>query len=138
MEDNKKKKLIRSIVLAGIDLVVALAIAYWRYTNPPFGYESISVFYSLADGLFAIGMLNFGIGALLWIMTTGVLDIISYGFKSLIYLFTPIKRNRDEGGYYEYLQKKKAERKPVPFETLWIGGTMIAISIIFTILEFTV
>ncbi len=137
MDDNKKK-LIRRIVLAGVDLLVALLIAYWRYKEPPFGYESISVFYALADGLFAIGFLNLSVGLLLWIMTTGVLDIISYGFKSLIYLFTPIKRNRDEGGYYEYLQKKKAERKPVPFETLWIGGAMVAISIVFTILEFTV
>lgn len=133
MDQEKKTKLIKRIVTLVCDLVLAGVIAYWRFTNQPVDYE-INLLYALSDGFFIVGFANLGFGALLWIGTTGIFDIISYGFKSLLYLFTLRKKDRDEGGYYEYKIRKAENRKPVPFETLWIGAGMIVLGIIFYIL----
>lgn len=134
MDDNKKKQWIKRGVTLVLDLVLAGVITYWRIANPPYEMTETPIFFALSDGFFIVGFLNFAFGALLWISTTGVLDIISYGFKSVLYLFTSRRKEKDEGGYYEYKMRKKEKRKAVPFETLWIGGGMIILSIIFNYL----
>ena len=133
MDEANKNKWIKRIVTLVCDLVLAGVIAYWRFSNQPADYE-ISALYALSDGFFIVGFANLGFGALLWIGTTGIFDIISYGFKSLLYLFTLRNKDRDEGGYYEYKVRKAANRKAVPFETLWIGAGMIIVGIVFYIL----
>ena len=133
MEEAKKRQTIKRIVTLVLDIVLALVIAYWRFTSSPEDYN-IDVMYALSDGFFLVGMLNLGFGALLWISTSGIFDIISYGFKSLLYLFTLRTKDKDEGGYYEYQLKKKQNRKAVPFETLWIGAGLIIVGIVFYIL----
>ncbi len=133
--DNQKKIIwARRAVTLVADIVLAAVIAVYRYNNPPWGNDSIPVIWAVSDALFVVGLINFGFGALLWISTTGFFDILAYGFKSLIYLFTPIKKNRDEGGYYEYKVAKKEKRKKVPFEVLWIGAAMLIAGIICNVL----
>ena len=56
---------------------------------------------------------------------------MGYGFKSLLWLFTPIQKSRDEGGFYEYKVRQREKRKGVPFHILWIGLALLAISLIF-------
>lgn len=134
MDSQKKTLWARRAATLAADIVLAVVIAIYRYNNPPAELESIPVMWAASDALFVVGFLNFGFGALLWISTTGFFDILGYGFKSLIYLFTPIKKNRDEGGYYEYKMAKKEKRKKVPFEVLWIGGAMLVAGIICNVL----
>lgn len=130
MDENKKKQWIKRVTTLVLDIVLALAIAYWRFNNHPADYD-IDVMYALSDGFFLVGAANLAFGALLWISTTGIFDIISYGFKSVLYLFTLRKKDKDEGGYYEYKLRKQENRKAVPFETLWIGAGLLILGIVF-------
>ena len=131
MMDEKKIKWIRYGITALCDLLLAGFIAYGRYTGKPYGDEiDISAFFALSDGFFIVGFLNLAFGLLLWISTTGIFDILSYGLKAALYLFTSKRKDKDEGGYYEYKMRKNQKRKAVPFETLWIGAGMIVVGII--------
>ncbi len=133
MDENKKKKLIKVLVALGTALVAAIAVFVWRLNNPPSDLGSMPVMQALSDGFFVVGLLLLGFGILMWVSTTGVLDIITYGFKSLIYLFTPFQKERGTGGFYEYKLEKKEKRKAVPFEYLWIGAGMLILSFIFAL-----
>jgi hypothetical protein len=129
--DLKKKKIIKWIIAVLVVVGGAMALFVWRLNNYPSDMESMPVLHALIDGFFIIGMLCTGFGLIMWISTTGVLDIISYGFKSILYLFTPLTKDRDEGGFYEYKLEKQAKRKEVPFEYLWLGVGALVLSIIF-------
>jgi hypothetical protein len=129
--DLKKKKIIKWIIAVLVVVGGAMALFVWRLNNYPSDMESMPVLHALSDGFFIIGMLCTGFGLIMWISTTGVLDIISYGFKSILYLFTPLTKDRDEGGFYEYKLEKQAKRKEVPFEYLWLGVGALVLSIIF-------
>ena len=131
MMDEKKIKWIRYGITALCDLLLAGFIAYGRYNGKPYGDEVIiNEFQALSDGFFIVGFLNLAFGLLLWISTTGIFDILSYGLKAALYLFTSKRKDKDEGGYYEYKMRKNQKRKAVPFETLWIGAGMIVVGII--------
>lgn len=133
---NTEKKIIwaRRAATLVADIALAVVVAVYRYNNPPAELESIPVLWAASDALFVVGFLNFGIGALIWISTTGFFDILAYGLKSVIYLFTPIKKDMSKGGYYEYKMEKKEKRKKVPFETLWIGLAMLVAGIVCNVL----
>ena len=109
--DLKKKKIIRWLVAVLVVVGAAMIFFVWRLNNYPSDMEFMPVMQALSDGFFIIGLICTGFGILMWISTTGVLDIISYGFKSVLYLFTPLTKDRDEGGFYEYKLKKKEKRK---------------------------
>ena len=134
MNDNKKKlsKNIVSAVCTG--LVLAFAIMYLRGILE--AQDAVQVMMALSDGFFVAGLLYTGFGLLVFASHQGVLDIISYGFRSVLYLFMPFKKNRDEGGYYEYKMKKKESRKGVPFFIIWVGLAFILISVIFLVLYY--
>ncbi len=134
MDTQKKIIWARRAATLAADIALAVAVAVYRYNTPPAGLESIPVLWAVSDALFVVGFLNLGIGALIWISTTGFFDILAYGLKSVIYLFTPIKKDVSKGGYYEYKMEKKEKRKKVPFETLWIGLAMLVAGIICNIL----
>ena len=130
--DLKKKKIIRWLVAVLVVVGAAMIFFVWRLNNYPSDMEFMPVMQALSDGFFIIGLICTGFGILMWISTTGVLDIISYGFKSVLYLFTPLTKDRDEGGFYEYKLKKKEKRKAVPFEYLWLGIGALVLSFIIS------
>ena len=129
--DLKKKKIIKWLIAVLVVVGGAMALFVWRLNNYPSDMEFMPVMQALSDGFFIIGMICTGFGLIMWISTTGVLDIISYGFKSILYLFTPLTKEKDEGGFYEYKLEKQAKRKEVPFEYLWLGVGALVFSIIF-------
>ena len=128
--ENKYKKMITWAIAGVVSLITILLIYNLRLNNPPFEMGEMPKLQALSDGFFVTGLIFTGFGLLLWISTTGVLDIITYGFKSLLYLFTPYQKSKDEGGFYEYKLQKKAKRKEVPFEYLWIGVALVIVSMI--------
>lgn len=131
--DNKYKKLITWGIAVVISLITITVISILRINNPPHGMDYMPTLQAVSDGFFVTGMLFTGFGALMWISTTGVLDIITYGFKSLLYLFTPYQKSKDEGGFYEYKLEKREKRKAVPFEYLWIGIGLLVVSFILAL-----
>lgn len=131
--DNKYKKLISWGIAIAISAITVVLVYFLRINNPPYGMDYVPTIQAVSDGFCVAGMMFTGFGALMWISTTGVLDIIGYGFKSLLYLFTPMQKDRDEGGFYEYKLQKKEKRKGVPFEYLWLGIGMVVVSFILAL-----
>ncbi len=126
----------------GIATAVAAAVAFgimcWRgifaATNPT------GVISAISDGFFAAGLLYTGFGLMCCIINEGVLDIIGFGFRSLLCLFTPRRIERDEGGYYEYKIRKKEERakKALPSHLIWIGVAFMLISGMFLFIYYKI
>lgn len=128
--DNKYKKLISLGIAAVISVITVVLVYNIRISNPPYGMEFMPPLQALSDGFCVAGMMFLGFGLIMWISTTGVLDMLGYGLKSVLYLFTPMQKDKDEGGFYEYKLQKKAKRKEVPFEYLWIGVALVIVSMI--------
>lgn len=139
MSDNKKKWIKRIIILV-LDVILITWISISRY-NTRLASDPINVFHAMSDGFFVTGFLNFGLGALIWISTTGFFDIFGYSAKSILNFFLPrswMERMgmTPKGDFYEYKVKKKEKRKEplLPIETLWLGGAMMLIALIFMFL----
>jgi hypothetical protein len=129
MAEKKHNNLLKYTIASGLGAMVAFLIMWWQgiFVSP----DLQTVFQRISDGFFVVGVLYVGFGLMFLIAGEGILDILGYGFKSLVYLFTPRRLNRDSGGYYEYKQKKYEERKKkgVPTYLLWIGIAFILIAV---------
>ncbi len=133
------------LVKYGVPTLIGLAISFAvMYIDEPrvAAIEGISfiemVFTCLSDGFFVTGVLYVGFGLLLFAANEGIFDIISYGFKSLLYLFTPIRKDPDAGGYYEYKMKKKESRKAIPYHITIIGAAFLVPAITFWIVTMSI
>ena len=138
MENKKTEKLISFLTSTVIGLGISFAIAYWRGV---FEAESVlAALSAVSDGAFVTGILYTGFGLLLLIANEGILDIFGFGFKSLVYLFTPRKLDKNATNYYEYRMKKKEERagKSVNTNILPIGVGFILISVLAVILAYSI
>lgn len=136
--NNKKAKLAKYLIPSVVGIALAVGVGYYCFTYlyPANGYtgsRSDLLIMAVADGALIPGVLYSGFGVILWIASTGVLDIIGYGFRSLVYLFTLKKKSRAEGGFYEYKLRQKEKRKEVPIYILWIGLAFIGLSAILNI-----
>ena len=90
----------------------AMAVRYW------------------SDGCFVAALLIGGFGLLIWISTTGVLDIFSYGLTSLLTLFTPFKKPENHPSYLDYKTYRAEKRKPARLELLVAGAIYLLASIL--------
>ena len=138
MENKKTEKLISFLTSTVIGLGISFAITYWRGVFESDGASQI--LNAISDGAFVTGILYTGFGLLLLISHEGILDIFGFGFKSLVYLFTPRKIDKKATDYYEYRMKKKEERagKKVNINILPIGVGFILLSIITVILAYPI
>ncbi len=131
MENKNRSKILSYLIgtLIAVVITVLMAVSFGA-----FNASSRSLMFAyLCNATFVTAVFYCGVGLLAWISTTGFFDIFSYGFKSLKYLFTPAKRDRSEGGYYEYAMEKR-ERKKSKASTgfiLVIGVVFLALSIVF-------
>ena len=64
----------------------------------------------LSDGCFVAGMMLTGVGLLVWIATTGFFDIFSYGFHSLLVLFSPLRKPEEHETFFDYKLAKEEKR----------------------------
>ena len=113
---NSYKKLLKYLIPSAVGALLSFLIMRYRglFSSPTLAGKVMAV----SDGFFVTAVLYVGFGLLLLVAQSGFYDIFTYGFKSLIYLFTPMKRNRAEGGFYEYKIRQKEKRKAVPLEIL--------------------
>ena len=135
-EKNKSSSLIKNLVVIIVGLALAFGISCWRGV---FELKEVAkIISAISDGFFVIGMLYFGFGLMLVIVNEGILDIIGFGFKSLVYLFSPRRLDRDSGGYYEYkmAQKEKRAQSPVSTGIIWIGLAFILIAIALLVIYY--
>ncbi len=88
----------------------------------------------LSDGCFAVGLWTFGIGALIWISTTGFFDMLAYsvrfGLHALVGLLIPQKHTPGKS-FYDYKLERDEKRRAPRYGLLLIGAAMIALSALF-------
>lgn len=122
------------LISAAVQLVIAAGIALAVAVKQGFALQR-ELFLNcrfLSDGFFVSTVIFLGFGLLLWVSATGFFDIFSYGFKSLLVLFSPLKKASEHQKYYEYKCEKDAKRegKPVAFTVLWVGLICLALSLL--------
>ena len=131
-----------------VQLVIALGIVAWlystmvddlnpalyehqRYTHVPQAWPMICA----SNALFVPAVMWLGVAGMMWIATTGFFDIFSYAFKSLLVLFTPIKRPGDMEKFFDYklAKEEKRKEKAVPWAMLIVGAMLLLASTGFNI-----
>ncbi len=128
---RKQKWLIIGIASAfSLTVTVAMLVSGKAFAQKEF-VETARI---ICDAFFVPAVFIGGIGLLMAISETGFFDIISYGFKSLIRLFTPYDKRVGRGGYYEYKvdmeEKRKGSPKIYPC-ILWVALADLVISLVF-------
>ena len=122
-----------------IQLAVAAVIAYMIYLSRVDGlntatyahkrYAAVPQAWPLrcaSDALFVPAVLGLGLAGLMWVSTTGFFDIFSYAFKSLLVLFSTLKKPSDLGSFYDYKLEKEEKRtgQTVYVTMLSVGGLL--------------
>ena len=85
----------------------------------------------IGDGFTVAGILYLGVGALLWVSTTGFFDIFSYAIKKAAHAILPGMVQDDVGKFYEYKVENESKRKGFfEYFTLKLGVLFTVISLI--------
>jgi hypothetical protein len=99
-----------------VQLMIALVIAGMMASRQGFALDGAAYLNcrDISDGCFVSGMIFTGMGMLLWVSSTGFFDIFGYAMKSLLVLFSPLKKPGEHPHYYEYKCEKEEKRKGKP------------------------
>lgn len=124
----------KTLISMAVQLAVALVIGGMIASSQGLSAQKAAYLNCrfLSDGLFVSGMIFTGMGLLLWISTTGFFDIFGYAMKSLLVLFTPLKKAADHPHYYEYKCEKDEKRKgkPITHTVLAVGVLTLVLSLV--------
>lgn len=116
----------RRAVLVAVATAISLLIA--RYRGFAIGLPLALNCRYLSDGFFVVGFMIASVGALVLISTTGVLDIMSYAARSLLMLFSFLKKPKDVPSYYDYKMEREARRGKRHYGTLLTGLAYLAVA----------
>ena len=125
-----KRKWSRSLIQYGAALGVGLCISALTAWHQGFAWAqplALNARY-LSDGCFVAAVLLVGIGALAWISCTGFFDIFSYAVKSLLVLFTSLRKPQEQISFYEFKLLKEEKRGTVPRFILYVGLLFLGLS----------
>ncbi|MGN0401937.1 MAG: DUF3899 domain-containing protein [Acetatifactor sp.] len=107
-----KKESVRLLVRYGITAGIA-ALITWIVTQT-YGLSdaetAVEKYRILCDAFTIPGVIFVMVGLLIRLMDCGLLDGLSYAMRSLYRVFIPGAARQDEK-FYDYLQRKKEERK---------------------------
>lgn len=124
------KKLFSYAIPSAVSLAISIALLCSRgaFTS---AYADSMKFCS--DAFFVPAVLMIGFWCLLRVADTGFFDMLTYGVKSLLRLFTPFDKKVGSGGYYEYkleMAEKRKERA-IFLPVLFVGLADLVISFVF-------
>lgn len=89
----------------------------------------------LCDGSFVAAVILMGSGGIRFCTSRGGLDMMGYGFKTIVDTFTRAGRlDGPDEDFYDYVQRKSKERKPFG-HYLVAGSVYLALSVVFLILD---
>ena len=95
----------------------------------------------LSNAFTSPGVILLAVGALVWVSTTGALDMYSYAVGGLFRRFIPgarLTNPAEKESFYDYTQRKK-EKRIRGYGFLFVtGGIFTAVGIVFLILFHTV
>lgn len=115
---------------------MALLVGYLRQTDVSTmaAAGANQLVWCLSDGCFVAGLLLAGMGALLWISTTGFFDIFGYAMKSLLVLFSPLRAPEKHQKFLDYKAEREEKRRPVGKETLAVGAGFLVLAAVLLVL----
>ena len=113
-------------VFAGLVIAVPVAVSQGLSWGQP---AYLSARY-LSDGFFVAGLLITGVGGLVWISSTGFFDIFSYGFHSLLVLFSSLRHPKDHESYYDYKTLKEEKRGQPLYFLVIVGAALLLLAVI--------
>ncbi len=124
MKNNNHKTKIWPFLASFLSgLIVSLAVARGRGLGS--GQSPAMNARWLSDGFFVAAVMEVGLGALILISSsTDFFDMISYGFRSLLVLFTPFRKPEDQKSYYEFKLERQKKRVG-PKWHLFISGVLL-------------
>jgi hypothetical protein len=97
--------------------------------------DAAAVVMAIGDGFTVVAVLYLGVGALMWVSTTGMFDVFGYAVKRGMRALIPGFYSEDaDGRFYEYKVKQEEKRKKgfTQYSTLIWGMIFFAISIVLT------
>lgn len=124
-----------------IQVVAGLLIAFFImwYQGAFVATKTSDIVMAVGDGFTVAAVLYLGMGALMWISTTGFFDIFGYAFKRAARVFIPNFFVDAEGNFYEYKMEKVEKRKGFSqYSSLIIGAVFLVISIILTMVWYMI
>ena len=123
-----KKNLLKYGIPALIGAAITIAVAMGQGLGQ---VGAAMAMRALSDGCFVTTVLMGGMGALVWVSTTGFFDIFTYAGKSLLVLFSPMKQPEKLKKFYEYKADKDEKRKKADFTLLIVGVGYLLLSFAF-------
>lgn len=132
MKPTNKLKLY--VITTLIGLMIAIRVAMTRGLSAT--ASMVNNAWYLSDGFFFAGMLLTGVGAMIWIATTGFFDMFAYAGHSLLVLFSPLKKPSEHKKFYEYKLEKEEKRGKAKPHIFLVGVAFILISLVFLFLYY--
>lgn len=133
----------KTILKYGISTAVALAMVVGYVcsrddgTKGFWGWSAVEQYMILCDAFTIPAVMFLGIGGLVWASTMGAMDGLSYVVKyALGGLIPGYGRKEKQERYYDYLQRKRANRTTGYGFLLVVGGILGVIALIFLALYY--
>lgn len=115
-------------IISDLTMGMMLAMVVYMFNSS----REISIIHLLSDCFFVPAIVLLGFGGIRFCTSRGALDMMGYGFKTVGEMFTKAGRlDGPDEDYFEYCQRKAAERKPFG-HYLVSGGIFLLLSIILT------
>ncbi len=96
-------------VQIGIALLLAFAVMNIRGLFE--AKDTAALVMAVSDGCTVTGVLYLGMGAIMWVSTTGFFDIFGYAVKRGLHAILPgMVQPDDEARFYEYKVKREGKR----------------------------
>ncbi len=127
MKSRNAQRWLQYGVSALVGLALSLTVAVSRGLS-----SSVNLAWNaryLSDGFFVAGLLMTGVGALVLVASTDFFDIFTYGFKSLLVLFTPLKKPREHMNFFDYKQERAGRRGGKQFFLLFTGLAFLLLAL---------
>lgn len=90
----------------------------------------------LCDGFTIPGFFLLSFGALVFASNEGALDGIGFIVGKAVRALIPVGRLRDRESFYDYIQRKRANRVTGYSFMLWTGAVFMAVALVFLALYY--
>lgn len=130
-----KKKIIRLVIQITIGLCIAIGVMSSQGAFSE-GITQADRILAIGNGFSVTALLYLSFGMLVWISTTGVLDIFSFALQKGAHFFLPFAAKEANGKFYEFKVEKAEKRKKRgkgQYMTLLVGLGFLLVAIALTI-----
>lgn len=130
-----RKKIIRLVIQITIGLCIAIGVMSSQGAFSE-GITQADRILAIGNGFSVTALLYLSFGMLVWISTTGVLDIFSFALQKGAHFFLPFAAKEANGKFYEFKVEKEEKRKKRgkgQYMTLLVGLGFLLVAIALTV-----